>query len=219
VTPDLFLDAVKRGDEAAVRDALGADPALAGSRDDGVSAVLTALYRGARGVADAILEARPRLDAFDAAAVGDAAALRDALARDPGAARAHGADGFTALQLAAFFGRPEAAAALLAAGADVNAVSRGGLRTTPLLAALAGPAPSMAFGLLEAGADVHARGDGGFTPLHSAAQGGHDAEAAALLERGADPAARADDGRTPLDLARAHGRDALVARLEAAAAR
>ena len=48
------------------------------------------------------------------------------------------ADGFTPLQLAAYFGAPGAAADLIAAGADVDAVADNPMRIQPLHAAAAG---------------------------------------------------------------------------------
>ena len=47
-------------------------------------------------------------------------------------------DGFTPVALAAFFGQPAAVKALIAAGADVNAAAKNGLKVAALHAAVAG---------------------------------------------------------------------------------
>jgi ankyrin repeat protein len=123
-------------------------------------------------------------------------------AAEPEALDAGDEQGFTPLQLACFFGAPDAARRLLARGADPSSVSAGPPRTTPLLAALAGPNPELVPDLLAAGADVSGRGDGGFSPLHSAAAHGNAGAVRALLAAGADPSATNDAGATPADLAR-----------------
>jgi uncharacterized protein len=134
--------------------------------------------------------------------MGDVDRLRKQLEARPELLNAYSADGFTALQLAAFFGRRPAIDFLLEQGADVSLVARHPFGITALHAALAGPDPDIARPLIEAGADVNARQQGGFTPLHTAAQNGSFDLARLLLERGAHADAVADDGKTPLDLAR-----------------
>ena len=113
-TPSELIAAVDAGDAAAVAAMVAADPSLAAVRgDDGVSALLHARYRFHREVLDALLAADPDMDIFDAAALGHIDRLRARLDEDPGRARAYAADGFTALHLAAFFGKPEATRVLL----------------------------------------------------------------------------------------------------------
>ena len=97
---------------------------------------------------------------------------------------------------------PAAVAALLAAGADVNARNRSGL--TPLhLAASSNENPAVIGLLLEAGANLEARDDEGRTPLHRAVLWNHQNPAVieALLDAGANAAARNAAGQTPWDLA------------------
>ena len=60
---------------------------------------------------------------FEAAALGYADRLAEEL-ETGGRAQAVSADGFTALHLAAYFGKAEAARRLLDAGAEVDAVSQ-----------------------------------------------------------------------------------------------
>ena len=157
------------------------------------SELLEALYRGDRGTVEAALAERPDLTIFEAAAVGDSERVRELLSLQPGSAADWSPDGFTALHLAAFFGRETVAATLLEHGADVNAVARNPLRVQPLHSA------AVARLLLEYGADPNARQEGGFVPLHSAAQAGNDELYELLLASGADQDAATDDGRTAAD--------------------
>ncbi|MEZ5139080.1 MAG: ankyrin repeat domain-containing protein [Acidimicrobiales bacterium] len=71
-------------------------------------------------------------DALDAAALGDVDRLRTLLDEAPDAATAEAADGFTALHLAAWFGRPRCAELLLARGADPERVAGNGTELRPL---------------------------------------------------------------------------------------
>ncbi|HXG17412.1 MAG TPA: ankyrin repeat domain-containing protein, partial [Calidithermus sp.] len=104
----------------------------------GPSAILSAMYAGDTDRLAALLAARPVLDVFEAAAVGDAARLRELLRGDPALVGRRSADGWTALHLAAYSGHGDAVDRLLAAGADPRALSANRLRSTPLHAALAG---------------------------------------------------------------------------------
>jgi ankyrin repeat protein len=90
------------------------------------------------------------------------------------------ADGRTALHAAAACGDGDTAAALLLAGASVNARTRE--RATPLLAAAAaGHASTVATLLAARGRFLNARDASGLTPLAHARRAGH-ADAAKLLE-------------------------------------
>src|SRR5512145_1879369 len=118
-TSDELARAIKAGEVGRVRELLGAQPALAAVRDaGGVSMVLLALYHQRPDVAEAVLEAGPPLDVFDAAATGRLDRLRVLLEAEPGAANAWAADGFFPLGLACFFRQPAAARLLIEAGAD-----------------------------------------------------------------------------------------------------
>ena len=97
-------------------------------------------------------------------------------------------DGFTALHYAAFFGSPEAARALVAAGADIEARSTNeefAPEATRLDSAVAAGRMDNAEALLEAGADPNARQHGGFTPLMEAEQRGDFDLAELLIRHGA----------------------------------
>lgn len=195
---------------------VGLDMATEARVGDGVSAVMDALYRGRRDVAEGLAGELPGLDIFEAAALARPDRAREVVAADASLALAWSPDGFTALHYPAFFGgarAAEAARVLLNSGADVNARSRNDLWVQPLHSACAGDHDDVVAVLLAAGADVNAVQRHGYTPLHGAAQNGADATVDRLLAAGADKAARTDDGRTPADLAEAAGHPELAARL------
>jgi uncharacterized protein len=166
------------------------------------SEALQALYAGDAERGRALLPPDDGLSVFEAAAFGRVDRLAAILDADPAQAAAFSADGFTALHLAVFGGQAQAAAALIEAGAGLDACSTGPVAQVPPLgtAAFARSAP-LARLLLDAGADVNGRGGGGFTALHTAAANGDEELVGLLLERGADPGLAADDGRRPADLA------------------
>ena len=114
------------------------------------------------------------------------------------------------LHLAAFFGQRAAVERLMAAGADINAVSRNALRNTPLHAAVAGGHVEVSLVLINAAADVNVADAGGHTAFHIAAEAGYVPVARALFERGADAHAVDAEDRTPLSRAAAKGHTDIV---------
>ena len=218
MTDDL-ITAVRAGDADRVTALLATDPSLAAARDaSGVSAILLARYRSDRAVTDILLAADPDLDVFESAALGYADRLMEGLEADPGSATALAPDGYTALHLAAFFGKAEAARLLLDAGADVNAVSANDMRVQPLHSAAAGGHVEVCRVLLAAGANVNATQRDEYTPLHAAAQHGDDGLLELFLSAGADASARIADGSTPADIADAAGHPDVARRLREVAA-
>lgn len=214
VTGADMMTAVAAGDAEGVRSLLAEDPSLASARgDDGVSALLLARYRFDRPVMDALLATDPELDVFEAAALGRIDRLRASLLDDASAAAAYSPDGFTALHLAAFFGKPEVARILIDAGARVDAYTTNPFANQPLHAAAAGRHVEVCRVLLAAGADVDATQHGGFTPLHEAAQHGDVEMVELFLSAGADPTVLVSDGGSPADLAEAAGHQDLATRL------
>ena len=200
------IAAVKEGDVARLRELLAENPRGASARDDeGTSALLHARYRDRLDLVAILLEAGARVDAFEAAALGDVRVLGRELERDPGLVSAWSHDGFTLLHLAAFFGHDDAVRLLLSHDADVTTVSQSPMRVTPLHSAVAGDHASVAKALVEGGADVNARQSGGWTPLHSAAANGDEDLVRYLLDNGAYPDTTHDEGKTPADLASERG--------------
>lgn len=209
-----LIEAIRNGDDAAVEQLVESDRRIADERDEnGVSALMQALYRGQERNVAVIAEAKGWLDVFEAAAIGDPGKLELALKEDSQAIRSFSADGFTALHLAAFFGRRLPANLLVLAGADVNAQARNNSRVRPIHSAVAGPDPMIAEILLAMGADVNAQQEGGFTALHAAAKRGDTRLVDLLLRADADPRIAAADGQTAAGFARGAGHEELAARL------
>lgn len=216
--PAELLAAIDAGDADRVARLVTADPALANVRgDDGVSVLLRARYRFDRPVLDVLLAADPDMDVFDAAALGHLDRLRSRLDEDPARATAFAGDGFTALHLAAFFGKAEVTRTLLDAGASVDTYGRNPFANQPLHAAAAGRHVDVCRLLLAAGADVNAPQHGGYAPLHEAAGNGHVELAELFLSAGADPLATTADGATAADVAERAGHLDLAARLRSVA--
>jgi len=214
-----LIDAVTASDAERVAELVAADPTLASTRDrDGVSVLMLSRYRADRATTDALLAADPELDVFEATALGYIDRLRERLDEDPARVTAFSPDGFTALHLAAFFGKTEAARTLIDAGAAVAVYSRNDILVQPLHSAAAGRHHEVCRLLIAAGADVNATQRHGFTPLHAAAQHGDDELVELLLSAGADPSARRDDGETPADTAEAAGHPDCARRLREVAA-
>ena len=183
-----------------------------------VSPIMDALYHGRADEAQRLLAeaGAATMNVHEAAAMGAVERLEQLLDHNAADVNAWSADGFQPLQLAAFFGRPEAVELLLARGAEVSTPARHQFHVTALHAALAGPTPDAARTLIAAGADVNARQQGGVTPLQEAAANGALDLVRVLLDRGADPAATDDNGRTAADWARDRGQTAVLELLERA---
>lgn len=179
-----------------------------------MSELLAAVYRGDRARVEELLGGEPRLDVFEASAVGRTERVIELLDADPELVSAWTPDGFTALHLAAYFRHPETARLLVDRGAPVDVVARNeNLQVTPLQSAAAARQGETAALLLERGANPNARHEGGFTVLHTAAQNGDEPLARLLLSHGADAGLAADDGRKAADFARDAGHASLAALL------
>ena len=106
-----------------------------------------------------MLAAQPTLTLFEAAALGDAARVREIARAEPCALTGRSPDAWPALHLAAHFAHGDAVDALLAAGADVRALSDNHEANTALHASPAGrKSERIVAALLARGADVNAAG-------------------------------------------------------------
>jgi uncharacterized protein len=156
-------------------------------------------------VVNALLELGAPVDIFEASVLGNVDRIQDILKSHPARVTEHAPDGFTPVALAAFFGQPAAVKALIAAGADVNAAAKNGLKVQALHAAVAGRNLEIVKAVLDAGADPNAQQQAGFRPMHEAGTNANRALAELLLKHGADPSLPSDDGKNAIDLAREKG--------------
>lgn len=201
-----LFDAIKAGNVNEVRQLVQQNPALAQARDaSGASPVLVAAYNMKPDVVNALLDLGAPIDIFEAAVLGKVDRIQEILKTNPARASEYAPDGFTPVALAAFFGQPAAVNALIAAGADVNAAAKNGLKVAALHAAVAGGKLEIAKAVLEAGGDPNAQQQAGFRPMHEAGTKANRALAELLLKHGADPSLTSDDGKSAIDLAREKG--------------
>jgi uncharacterized protein len=120
----------------------------------------------------------------DAVARGDAAAIKRLVAAGATPNAFEGEEGWTPLQCAAYSGNTTAMAALLEAGAGVDACDITG--TTPLMVATDARHQAAVTVLLDAGADVYRQMDNdGNTALHYACMIAHPRIVGVLLDAGA----------------------------------
>lgn len=210
---DIF-EAIAAGDLGRVTTIVEADAAALDARNEqGASPIVYAMYMRRADMLPPMLAHATRLDAFEAAAVGDAVRLTALIEADR-ALVDESTDGFTALHLAAYFGHEDAARTLLERGADPDPIARNPMQVRPLHSAVSSGQTRIAGMLVAAGANVNARQQGGWTPLHGAAHNGDLPMLELLLASGADPGAANDDGKTAIDLAREQGHPEIVAKLE-----
>jgi ankyrin repeat protein len=158
---------------------------------------MAAAYRKRVDLIDALLEAGPKLDVFECAAVGDTEAITEILEEKPGLVGAIARDGYTALHLAAFFGHFETMRRLIDRGAEVNAIATNPSQVQPLHSACAGGNLDCVASLLRRGANPNARQQKGFTALHAAAQQANGPMVQILLDFDADPTLANEAGQKP----------------------
>lgn len=201
-----FFDAIKGGRVDEVRQLAQQHPELKSARDaSGASAVLVAAYNIKPDVVNALLELGAPVDIFEASVLGKVDRIQEIVKSDPARASEYAPDGFTPVALAAFFGQPAAVKTLIAAGADVNAHAKNGLKVAAIHAAVAGRNMEVIKAVLAAGADVNAPQQAGFRPMHEAGTNANRALAELLLAHGADPTLAADAGKNAIDFAREKG--------------
>src|SRR5947209_7044732 len=149
-----------------------------------VSPIMDALYHGRADEAQRLLAeaGAATMNVHEAAAMGAVERLEQLLDHNAADVNAWSADGFQPLQLAAFFGRPEAVELLLARGAEVSTPARHQFHVTALQEAAANGALDLVRVLLDRGADPAATDDNGRTAADWARDRGQTA-VLELLER------------------------------------
>ena len=216
-----ILHAARVGDRVRVKSLLLQNPRLCHGRDVmGNTALILAAANGHDELAALLRDLSGPVDHHEAAAIGDTERVRSILDERPELLDSFSSEGFTALALAAHFGRLETIRLLLDRGAGLNVISKHPIEATPLVAALFGRRLEAAKLLIERGADVSRKRGGksfpraGWSPLHYAAAFGFLEIASMLLDRGASLDARDASGATPLDVASAEARVGLLTRKE-----
>jgi len=201
---DLF-DAIKSGDEKSVASLLDSDRSLLTASENGVSAILVAIYNMHPELAGLFIERGAALSFAEACALGDFERVRALLKSDPSLLHSRTPDGFPSFALAIFFRQPDVARYLIERGADVNAQAQNPMRVFPVhAAATTGDRQTMTM-LLERGADPNAKQQMDFTALHGAASHGDIEMAKLLLAHGADPNAKTTDGKNAAEVAEKYG--------------
>ena len=186
-----IFDAVKSGDVNAVRAELARNPSVLKTRaESGESPLLLAKYYGQAEVISEIVDSGYEPDIFEACALGDLERVSELIEENPDSVHGFSDDGFTPLQLAAYFGHPEIVNALLGRDADISPASRNPMGVTALHAAMAAGNPEarrrIVKELVARGADVNAKQSGGFTALQAAEQNGDSDLAQLLRDHGAE---------------------------------
>ncbi len=211
---DEMLAAVKGDHLARIVDLLEEDAALIDAKnDEGDSAILLAIYYGHRDAAQILLSKGAALNIWEASAAGETARVARHLQRDGSLLDAVSHDGFTPLQLAAFFGHLEIAELLLEKGANPNVISQNQTfaRGVPILqSAVAGGHTGIVRALLAHGANVNIRSAEGLSALHAAAFEGNADVVKLLLAHGADINARTNDGESAQGIAEKKGNTEIV---------
>jgi uncharacterized protein len=201
-----LFDAIKAGKADDVRQLVAQNPSLTQARDaSGASALLVAAYNMKPDVVNALLALGAPVDIFEASVLGKVDRIHEILKANPARANEYAPDGFTPVALAAFCGQPAAVKALIAAGADVNAAAKNGLKVAALHAAVAGGKLEIVKAVLDAGADANAQQQAGFRAIHEAGTKANRALAELLIAHGGDPSLPNDEGKTAIDLAREKG--------------
>ena len=169
-----IFELIDKGDTLGVQALLDGDPTAATARDDaGLTPLMHAAYRGRGPVYEAIAAANAPADAWDRLLLGAAEGLPAPDEWSP--------DGFTPLHIAAFARNAEAAAALLAAGADPNVFATASFaRVTPLGTCAFAGAMDVARILMRNGGNPALTEVEGATPLEAARANG-DEQLVALL--------------------------------------
>jgi ankyrin repeat protein len=188
-----LIQAVRAGDQAAVRSLLKEKVDVNGAQPDGATALAWAAHRDDLEVADLLIRGGADVNAANdlgatplfLASVNGSADMVEKLLKAGANANAPLPSGETPLMVASRAGSIDAVNSLLAHKADVNATEKLHEQTA-LMWAVANKHSEVARSLIRNGANLHARSMNGYTPLLFAAQEGDLDCVKALLEGGAD---------------------------------
>jgi ankyrin repeat protein len=216
-----LIEAIKEGNNAAVRTLLHQRVDVSAAEPDGTTALHWAAQNGNREAVDTLIHAKAPVNArnrYGMAPIWVAAAngypdIVSGLLRagaDPQTTR--GDSGETALMAAAMAGDVRSIQQLVAYGADPNAADAIRHQTALMWAAAERHTRAVRV-LSEAGANLEARSAAGLTPLMFAIRTGDIETTTALLDLGADLHATAPDGTTSLVLAMINAHWELAAKL------
>ena len=195
----VFFDAIRAGDLAAVRALLDQDTALLSAKNaQSQSPVLFSIYNQQKEICDFLVSRGVVLELHEAAAAGDLARVRELVDKDAALAGSYSSDGFPVVALAAFFGNLEIGKYLHAKGADINAAATNGSGYNALTAAVTSGHTEIVKWLLESGAEPNYRYANNYSPLLNAAANGHLEILKLLQARGADLHAKTSDGKNAL---------------------
>jgi ankyrin repeat protein len=208
-TPDVrLLDAVKRGDRAAVRLLVEERANVNVAEPDGTTPLHWAAQREDVEIAALLLRSganvraanRYGVTALSPACTTGNGALIELLLEAGADPNTKLPEGETVLMTAARTGRPEGIKSLLTHGAEVNAVELWRGQTALMWAAGEGHTAAVDE-LIRHGADLHTKSKGGLTALLFAVRGAHVDTTRALLAAGANVNDKATDGTSALGLA------------------
>jgi ankyrin repeat protein len=201
-----LFEAIKDGNATEVSRIARENPSSLHARDaNGASPLLIAIYHQKHDIATALADAVESIDIFEAAALGRVERIKQLLRENPSLASAYAPDGFPPVGLAAFFGHLDAVKVLIAAGADIHAAAKNGLKVQAIHAAVASKNLDIVRTVLEAGADPNAAQQQGFRPMHESGSSGNRELAELLMKYGGDPTLKNDEGKSTISLARDKG--------------